>query len=57
MKIDPVYQMAQSDMNIMDGYAVQVRYPGRSADKLEAKAALKAAKAVRILFRSKLGLV
>jgi hypothetical protein len=48
--------ISSSDVNIIDGYAVQVRYPGRSADKLEAKAVLKAAKAVRLLFRSKLGL-
>jgi hypothetical protein len=56
MKIDPAYQMVQSDLNIMEGYAVQFRYPGQSADKLEAKTALKAARVVRAIFRIKLGL-
>ena len=56
MKIDPSYQMFQSDLNIMEGYAVQFRYPGQSADKLEAKTALKAARVVRAIFRIKLGL-
>jgi len=36
MKIDPSYQMVQSDLNIMEGFAVQFRYPGQSADRLEA---------------------
>lgn len=56
MKIDPFYQKVQSDLNILEGYAVQFRYPGQSADKLEAKTALKAAKIVRGFFRLKLGL-
>ena len=56
MKIDPSYQMVQSDLNIMEGYAVQFRYPGQSADKLEAKTALKAARVVRAFLRIKLGL-
>jgi hypothetical protein len=56
MKIDPSYQMVQSDLNILEGYAVQFRYPGQSADQLEAKSALKAAKVVRAFFRNRLGL-
>ena len=56
MKIDPSYQMIQSDLNIMEGFAVQFRYPGQSADKLDAKSALKAARVVRTLFRIRLGL-
>ena len=56
MKIDPAYQMVQSDLNIMEGYAVQFRYPGQSADKLEAKTALKAARVGRAFLRIKLGL-
>ena len=56
MKIDPSYQMVQSDLNIMEGFAVQFRYPGQSADELEAKTALKAAKVVRTFFRTRLGL-
>ena len=56
MKIDPAYQIVQSDLNIMEGYAVQFRYPGQLADKSEAQAALKAAKIVRTFFRLNLGL-
>ena len=56
MKINPSYQMVQSDLNILEGYAVQFRYPGQSADKLDAKATLKAAKVVRANFRNRLGL-
>jgi HEPN domain-containing protein len=56
MKIDPSYQMVQSDLNIMEGFAVQFRYPGQSADKSEAKTALKAARVVRTFFRTRLGL-
>jgi hypothetical protein len=40
----------------MEGYAVQYRYPGLSADKSEAKAALSAAKRVRTFAKIKLGL-
>ena len=57
MNIDPVYQMVQSELNILEGYAVQFRYPGQSADKLEAQSAVKAAKVVRNFFRLKLGLL
>ncbi|MCX6053560.1 MAG: HEPN domain-containing protein [Chloroflexi bacterium] len=56
MKIDPTYQIVQSELNILEGYAVQFRYPGPAADKLEAKTALKAAKSVRTFFRTRLGL-
>jgi HEPN domain-containing protein len=56
MRIDPSYQVIQTDLNILEGYAVQFRYPGQSADKSEAKTALKAAKIVRTFFRIKLGL-
>jgi HEPN domain-containing protein len=57
MKIDPSYQLIQSDLNIMEGYAIQFRYPGQSADILEARAALKAARIVRGFLRLKLGLL
>jgi HEPN domain-containing protein len=56
MKIDPAYQYVQSDINLMDGYAVQFRYPGLSADKSEAQAAFKSAMGARTFFRLKLGL-
>ncbi len=40
-----------------EGFAVQFRYPGQSADKLDAKSALNAARVVRTLFRARLGLL
>ena len=40
----------------LERYAVRYRYPGESADKDEARAALKAAKIVRTIFRQRLGL-
>ena len=55
-KIDPSYLMVQVDLNIMETYAVQFRYPGMSADRDEAKAALSAAGRVRSFVRAKIGL-
>lgn len=46
----------QSDLNVVEGYAVQFRYPGQSADKTEAKVALTAAERVWEFTRSKFGL-
>jgi HEPN domain-containing protein len=37
IKIDPTFQFIQSDLNILEGYAVHFRYPGESAEKDEAK--------------------
>jgi HEPN domain-containing protein len=42
-KNDPGILSIQADANILEGYAVQFRYPGLSANKSEAKAALFAA--------------
>jgi len=55
-KIDSSYLMIQIDLNIMETYAVQFRYPGMSADRDEAKLALSAAGQVRSFVRSKLGI-
>ncbi len=46
----------QPDAIVLEGYAVQFRYPGLSADKAEAKAALSAAERIRSFVRIKLGL-
>ena len=54
-KFDSSFLFYQADMNVMEGYAVQFRYPGSSADKVEAKAALMAAERVRAFIRMKLG--
>jgi HEPN domain-containing protein len=47
----------QRDLLIQLGrYAVRYRYPGESADRLEARQAFQAVKAVRTFVREKLGL-
>ena len=56
LKYDTSFMLMQSDLNVMEGYAVQFRYPGLSADKVEAKAALLAAERVRSFVRIKLAL-
>jgi HEPN domain-containing protein len=40
----------------IERYAIRYRYPGESADKDEARAALRAAKGVRAVLRHRLGL-
>jgi len=52
-KIDPSYLMVQVDLNIMETYAVQFRYPGMSDDRDEAKTSLSAAGRVRSFVRAK----
>jgi len=55
MKIDPSYQMVYSDLMAIDSYAVKFRYPGETAEKLEAKGAYTSAQAVRAFIRARLG--
>lgn len=55
MKIDASYQMIYSDLMAIDGYALKFRYPGETAEKIEAKAAFKSAQAVREFMRARLG--
>ena len=54
-KSDASFLTLQVDLNIMEGYAVQFRYPGLSADKTEAKLALRASEQVRLYIRKRLG--
>jgi len=56
IKIDPAFQIIRADLNILEGYAVQFRYPGQSADKTEAKSAYKTATVARDFIRDRLGL-
>lgn len=56
LKIDSSFHLLQSDLNVLEGYAVQFRYPGLSADKSEARAAFQAANAIRAFIRSHLGI-
>lgn len=56
IEFEPVYLMLQPDLNVLEGYAVQYRYPGQAAEKLDARTALLAARRVRGFIRTKLGL-
>lgn len=56
LKIESSFLLIQFDLNVMEGYAVQFRYPGLTAEKTEAKAALKASERVRNFVRIRLGL-
>jgi HEPN domain-containing protein len=51
---EPEYLLLQPDLNVLEGYAVQYRYPGQSAEKSDARTALSSAKQVRGFIRSKL---
>ncbi len=55
IEFEPVYLMLQPDLNLLEGYAVQYRYPGQAAEKPDARAALLAARRVRGFIRTKLG--
>ncbi|MDR3573093.1 MAG: HEPN domain-containing protein [Anaerolineaceae bacterium] len=56
IKIEPSFQLIQTELNILEGYAVQIRYPGESADNVDAKAAFKTASIAREFIRHRLGL-
>lgn len=55
-KLDASFLLIQANAIVLEGHAVQFRYPGLSADKAEAKAALSAAKQLCSFVRIKLGL-
>jgi hypothetical protein len=44
------------EKNVLKGYAVNFRYPGQTADRLDARSAVKSAEIVRIYARNKLEL-
>lgn len=48
--------LIQTDASVLEGYAVQFRYPGLSANKAEASAALSAAERIRAFVRANLNL-
>jgi HEPN domain-containing protein len=56
-KLDSSFLLIQTDLNILEGYAVQFRYPGHSATKLEAKEAFKATEVVRKFIKNKFGII
>jgi HEPN domain-containing protein len=56
VKLFPAIEAIQPELNILEGYAVQFRYPGITALREEAKAALSANDTVRALCRKILNL-
>lgn len=54
LKFDSDYSFIIADLQIMEGYAVQFRYPGQTAEKEDARSALKAAENVTRVVRMKL---
>jgi HEPN domain-containing protein len=54
--IDASLDLQRASLILLDGYAVRYRYPGDSADKSDAKLALKAASDLRGIVRAHLGL-
>jgi HEPN domain-containing protein len=54
--LDGMFVMVQEDLRVLDGYSVAVRYPGDTANKDEAQAAVKAMERARKFVRRKLGL-
>jgi HEPN domain-containing protein len=56
LQVDPTCQFLLTDLEILEDYAVDFRYPGLMATQAEAKAAFKAAKNVRLFLRGRLNL-
>jgi HEPN domain-containing protein len=55
LQIDLAFKLLQSDLNVLDGYAVQFRYPGSTATRIEAKSAYASAGIVREALLARLG--
>jgi hypothetical protein len=53
---EPTWSTLATPLNQLSGYAVDVRYPGKSASKTDAQAALRACREVRRVIRMGLGL-
>ncbi len=54
--VDSSWELMYPQLQILNGYAVEVRYPGESADKTVAQDALRLCKAVRTRARAQFGL-
>ena len=55
IKINPAFQIIRVDLNTLEGYAIQFRYPGQSAEKAEAKMAYKTVSIARIFIGITIG--
>jgi len=56
MQIDASCGMLRTDFAVLTDFAVDYRYPGKTATKLEARDAIKRCRLVRAVIRQKLGL-
>jgi HEPN domain-containing protein len=54
LKVDSSFEMLRPDLIVVERYSVRGRYPGESAEKVDAQAAYKAAKVVREFIAQKL---
>lgn len=57
LPVDTTFELQRDLMIKLERYAVHYRYPGQSADKDEARAALNALKLLRRVVRDRLGLL
>lgn len=56
LPVDSSFEFQRDLLKELDRYGVRYRYPGISADKEEAQAALRNTKSLRLFLRTKLGL-
>ena len=56
LPLDPSFEIQRDLLIQLDRYGVRYRYPGESADKGEARRAIRVLKNVRTFIRQKLGL-
>jgi HEPN domain-containing protein len=52
---EPLWEAFRPDMKVLNGYAVEVRYPGRMADRAMAREAPRICRKLREVMRNSLG--
>ena len=57
LTLEPSWDALRSDLAVLTSSAVEVRYPGESADRADAKEALRICQEVRVHVRMSLGLL
>ena len=56
LPVEPDWENLRSDLNLLNSFAVNFRYPGEFADKADAEVAIATCRTVRLLGRESLGL-
>lgn len=56
LPVEPTWETLRNELDLLTAQAVEVRYPGYSADRSDAQRALETARRVRALVRSSLGI-